>query len=43
MTIRYPVVLETEANGVVSAYVPRLPVYAAADTGEARTRHFGTC
>jgi hypothetical protein len=41
MTIRYPVVLETEANGVVSAYVPGLPVYAAADTGEGRTRHLG--
>lgn len=28
----YPIVLETEENGAVSAYVPGLPVYAAADT-----------
>ena len=32
MTVLYPIVLETEASGVVSAYVPGLPVYAAADT-----------
>jgi len=32
MTTHYPIVLETEANGAVSAYVPGLPVYAAADT-----------
>jgi hypothetical protein len=32
MTMLYPVVLETEENGAVSAYVPGLPVYAAADT-----------
>lgn len=32
MTIHYPVVFETEASGAVSAYVPGLPVYAAADT-----------
>jgi hypothetical protein len=32
MTIHYPVVLETETSGAVSAYVPGLPVYAAADT-----------
>jgi hypothetical protein len=32
MTFHYPVVLETEASGVVSAYVPGLPVYAAADS-----------
>lgn len=32
MTIHYPIVLETELNGAVSAYVPGLPVYAAADT-----------
>ncbi len=32
MTTYYPIVLETEANGAVSAYVPGLPVYAAADT-----------
>ena len=32
MTLLYPIVLETEASGAVSAYVPGLPVYAAADT-----------
>ena len=32
MTLFYPVILETEASGAVSAYVPGLPVYAAADT-----------
>ena len=32
MTSYYPIVLETETNGAVSAYVPGLPVYAAADT-----------
>jgi len=32
MTMLYPIVLETEQNGAVSAYVPGLPVYAAADT-----------
>lgn len=32
MTMLYPIVLETEENGAVSAYVPGLPVYAAART-----------
>lgn len=32
MTLFYPIVLETEENGAVSAYVPGLPVYAAADS-----------
>ena len=32
MTMLYPIVLETEDSGAVSAYVPGLPVYAAADT-----------
>jgi len=32
MTLLYPIVLETEKSGAVSAYVPGLPVYAAADT-----------
>jgi len=32
MTRLYPIVLETEASGAVSAYVPGLPVYAAAET-----------
>ena len=32
VTTYYPIVIETEASGAVSAYVPGLPVYAAADT-----------
>jgi hypothetical protein len=32
MTQLYPIVLETEDSGAVTAYVPGLPVYAAADT-----------
>ena len=32
MTMLYPIVLETEDNGAVSAYVPGLPVYATADS-----------
>ncbi len=32
MIMLYPIVLETEESGAVSAYVPGLPVYAAADT-----------
>jgi len=32
MTVHYPIVFETEATGAVSAYVPGLPVYAAAET-----------
>ena len=32
MTVHYPIVLETEASGAVSAYVPGLPIYAAADS-----------
>lgn len=32
MTVLYPIVLEIEASGAVSAYVPGLPVYAAAET-----------
>jgi predicted RNase H-like HicB family nuclease len=32
MTTRYPIVFEAEAGGAISAYVPDLPVYAAADT-----------
>jgi predicted RNase H-like HicB family nuclease len=35
MTTYYPIVIETEASGAVSAYVPGLSVFAAADT---RTR-----
>ena len=32
MTTYDPIVIETEADGAVSAYVPGLPVYAAAGT-----------
>ncbi len=32
MTAHYPIVIEREASGAASAYVPGLPVYAAADT-----------
>jgi predicted RNase H-like HicB family nuclease len=32
MMVHYPIVLENEASGAVSAYVPGLPVYAAAET-----------
>jgi hypothetical protein len=32
MTVLYPIVLETESTGAVSAYVPGLPVYAVAET-----------
>ena len=38
MTMLYPVVLETEDSGAVSAYVPGLPVYAAAET-HAKAEH----
>ena len=34
MTTRYPIVFEAEESGAVSAYVPGLPVYAAADTAD---------
>ena|SRR5689334_14259630 len=32
MTNYYPIVIETEESGAFSAYVPGLPVFAAADT-----------
>ncbi|MCX6543209.1 MAG: type II toxin-antitoxin system HicB family antitoxin [Acidobacteria bacterium] len=32
MTTYYPIVMEIETSGAVSAYVPGLPVFAAADT-----------
>ena len=38
MTMLYPIVLETEESGAVSAYVPGLPVYAAAET-HAKAEH----
>ena len=31
-TTYYPIVIETETSGAVSAYVPGLPVFAAANT-----------
>lgn len=41
MTRLYPIVLETEDNGAVSAYVPGLPVYAAADSHARAERAIG--
>ena len=38
MTSYYPIVIETETNGALSAYVPGLPVFAAADT-EPKVEH----
>ena len=38
MTMLYPIVLETEESGAVSAYVPGLPVYAEAET-HAKAEH----
>ncbi len=38
MTTRYPVVFESERTGAVSAYVPDLPIYAAADTVDEAAR-----
>jgi hypothetical protein len=38
MTMLYPIVLETEESSAVSAYVPGLPVYAAAET-HAKAEH----
>ena len=32
MTTLYPIILDTEESGAVGAYVPGLPVYAAADS-----------
>ena len=32
MSTYYPIVIETETSGAVSAYVPGLPVFAVADT-----------
>ena len=32
MTAYYPIVIETETSGAVSANVPGLPIYAAADS-----------
>lgn len=38
MTTYFPIVIEREATGAVSAYVPGLPVYAAADDERTATR-----
>jgi hypothetical protein len=38
MSHHYPVVFETEASGAISAYVPGLPVYAAADDQRAAAK-----
>ena len=43
MTTYYPIVLETETSGVVSAYAPGLPVYAAAETHKQAEGRFVTC
>ena len=40
MTIRYPVVLETEANGVVSAYMPEAARICRGQYGEAANAPF---
>ena len=42
MTMHYPIVLESEESGVVSAYVPGLPVYAAADSHAKAERAIGS-
>jgi hypothetical protein len=41
MSAHYPIVFETEASGAVSAYVPGLPVYAAADDRRGATKAIG--
>ncbi len=38
MTFTYPIVFEAEDSGAVSAYVPDLRLYAAADTHAATER-----
>jgi len=38
MTTRYPIVFEVEDSGAVTAYVPDLPVYAAANTTDQAER-----
>lgn len=42
MTRHFPIVFEREASGAVSAYVPGLPVYAAADTSAQAERAIRT-
>jgi hypothetical protein len=41
MALLYPIVLETEDSGAVSAYVPGLPVCAAADSHAKAERAIG--
>ncbi|MEO7190841.1 MAG: hypothetical protein ABI051_07260 [Vicinamibacterales bacterium] len=41
MSTHYPIVFETETTGAVSAYVPGLPVYAAADDQRAAAKAIG--
>jgi hypothetical protein len=41
MSTHYPIVFETEANGAISAYVPGLPVYAAAHSQRRATKVMG--
>lgn len=38
MTARYPILIEAEATGAVSTYVPDLPVYAGGNTAEQAER-----
>ena len=41
MSTHYPIVFETEATGAISAYVPGLPVYAAADDQRTAAKAIG--
>jgi hypothetical protein len=43
MTQLYPMVLEIEDSAAVSAYVPGLPVYAAAETQARAERAAAPC
>jgi hypothetical protein len=43
MTMLHPIVVETEESGTVSAYVPGLPVYAAAETHAKGSAPFEAC
>ena len=38
MNLYFPIVLDTEESGAISAFVPGLPIYAAADTQAAAKR-----
>ena len=41
MSTHYPIVFETETTGAISAYVPGLPVYAAADDQRTAAKAIG--